>query len=142
MGLPIAVRVLLGVAGAGLIAWRLWSRWQAAGAYVNAQAEQTRAMRALHHQLLGHPSWQRLWQALAARGYRIAVHGPEPGAFTFGLLTLWTDRGYAFDLRDPTIRYLNAYLRGPKEIVATLVLATGEVQVRDAGFGEFPSEAL
>ncbi|MBK6518557.1 MAG: hypothetical protein IPG04_31585 [Polyangiaceae bacterium] len=141
--LPIWLRVLLGVALVAFIAWRVHSRWRAASEYSEGMAAEERALRGVHAQLLEHPAWHRLWQALAARGIHVSSQMPQPGAFQFGLLALSNDRGErALRLDDPSSRYLQAYLQGPKKIVASLVMATGEVHVRDAGFGEWPSEAL
>jgi hypothetical protein len=135
-------RVVLGIGLVAFIAWRWSQNWKAAGEATDAMYQEQQAMRALHMQLLGHPHWHRLWQALAARGYSVSVQGPQPGMFSFGLLSLYGPTGYVFRIDDPSATYLNAYLTGPKKIVASLILATGEVQVRDVGFGEWPTQAF
>ncbi len=142
MNLPIWARVLLGVAVLAYIAWEVHRRWRAAGAASDAMFAEKEGLRAVHKQLLQHPGWQRLWRALAARGYQVSTQGPQPGAFHLGLLMLGTDGGYGYRLDDPTIRALHAYLQGPKKIVASLVFATGEVHVRDVGFAEWPAAAF
>lgn len=140
--LPLWLRVVIGVLGLALIAWRIHSRWRAASDYSEAMAEEEQVLRVVHTQLLAHPAWHTLWQALGTRGVHVSPEGPRPGAFHFGLLTLWTQTGYAMRADDPAAWVMNAYLQGPKRIVASLVLATGEVQVRDVAFGEWPSQAF
>jgi hypothetical protein len=140
--LPLSLRVVIGILGLALVAWRIHSRWRAASEHSDAMALETQTLRAIHAQLLAHPAWHRLGQALAARGVQVSPEGPRPGAFHFGLLTLWTQTGYAMRVDAPAAWIMNAYLQGPKRIVASLVLATGEVQVREATFGEWPTQAF
>ncbi|NUP05404.1 MAG: hypothetical protein HOW73_05015 [Polyangiaceae bacterium] len=142
MNLPIWMRIVAGVALVLFIVWRVRDRWQAASEASEAMGLEQQAMRAMHTQLLQHPAWHRLWQLLAARGYLVSVTGPQAGAFHFGLLTLGTYSGHAVDMNDPGIIAMNAYLQGPKKIVASLVFATGQVQIRDVAFGEWPWGAL
>ncbi|MFO0548143.1 MAG: hypothetical protein U0271_07130 [Polyangiaceae bacterium] len=105
-------------------------------------AREQQARRALHAQLLNHPAWHHLRQALAARGIHVVPQVAQDGTFHFGLLTLTTEKGPALRLDDPGVRWLTAYLKGPRKIVATVVLATGAVEVREAVFGEWPTDAF
>ena len=142
MDLPIWMRILLAIALVAFIAWRVANRWRAASDYSDSMAAEQQAFRALHAQLLQHPGLQRVCQLLAPRGINLSLNGARPGAFHLGLLTLWTDRGNTLQANDPGVRGINAYLQGPKKIVATLVFATGEVHVRDVVMGEWPSDAF
>lgn len=136
------MRILLGIALVAFIAWNVARRWRAASDYSDSMAVEQQAFRALHAQLLQHPGFQRVRQARTPRGINVSLSGAQRGAFHLGLLTLWTDRGNTLQANDPAVRGINAYLQGPKKIVATLVFATGEVHVRDVVFGEWPSDAF
>lgn len=140
MNLPLWFKIILGIALVAFIAWRVSNQWRAAGAYSDAMFAEQKAYQDLHARLLHHASWQRLLHGLAARGIHVAMQ-PQPGAYQLGLLTLWTDMGNTLEPNDPAIRGMNAYLSGPKKIVASIILASGEVHVRDCSFGEWPSAA-
>lgn len=142
MTYPMWLRILVGVALLGVLVWKVHQRWRAAGEASAATFAERDAFRTMHAQLLQHPGWQRLWHALAARGIVLSAQAAHQGAFHLGLLALWTDKGDTFEPNDPAIRGIRAYLEGPKKIVASLILATGEVHVRDTGFLEWPFAAF
>lgn len=138
MHLPVWIWVAAGVA---FVAWafRQYQAWQAAGEASLMYAEEQRALRALHAQLLQHPCWRELWSALAARGVPVSLDG-QGGTHRLGILTLFTDHGHAHIDSDPGIRGLRAWLtQGDRKLVASLTFATGHVEVRDVKFLEWPS---
>lgn len=140
--LPLWARVALGAALVGFIGWRVLQQWRAAGQQSDAIFARQAAMRAVHAHLLDDPAWQRIWHALVAQGYPVAVNGGQPGAYSFGLITQWGGTDSAQSVVAPGASHMNVYLRGPKKIVACLTYATGEVQIRECAFGEWPAEAF
>jgi hypothetical protein len=139
MHLSHVLRIVIGLV---ILAVVIGIRWSRASAYSDARAREHEQRRRDHQALLQHPAWHSLASALASQGIVVASGAPGPGAYGFGILMLYTPMGPAASVVDPAAVCLNAYLKGPKKIIATIDLRTGQPFVRDVFFGEWPAEAF
>jgi hypothetical protein len=136
-----ASRVIVIILGSGFLLFIFWWKWQRASAVSAQMARDHDQIQLWHQQLFSHPAWSHLWRSLGSQGI-VAVPGQAaPGQFAVRLLTMGNAMGQRTGPTDPSATWLNAYLDGPKRVVASVELQTGRVVVRDCGFFEWPNEA-
>jgi hypothetical protein len=135
------LRYIIGVVGAVFLVLYYAYRWKQASAYSDAMAREVDQTRQWHMQLMNHPAWAHLHRFLASQGIHVVPVGPQPGQYQLRLLTLNDARGQKTAPGDPRGQYLNAYCLGPKKIVGSLTLQTGQPTVRECVWGEWPAEA-
>ena len=134
-------RYILGVVGAVFLVLYYAYRWKQASEASDAMARALEQTRQWHRELMNHPAWAHLYRFLASQGVHVVPGPPQPGQYQLRLLTLNDARGHKTAPGDPRGAYLNAYCLGPKKIVGSLTLQTGQPMLRECVWGEWPSEA-
>jgi hypothetical protein len=116
-------------------------RWKQASDYSEAMSRELELTRAWHLALMNHPAWAHLHGFLVSRGVHVVAGRPEPGQYQLKLLSLCDALAQKMAPDDPRAAWLNAYCEGPKKIVASLMLQSGQASVRDASWGDWPGDA-
>ena len=118
-----------------------WSRWQRASAMSDAMGQESATLRRVSLELFHHPAWHQLWRGIAAQQIRVVDGATGPGEFRVAHLRMFSASGYCFSSQDPQAYSLTAFLTGPRKLVASLDLRSGQVLVREPAFGEWVPEA-
>ena len=137
-GLPRLIFACLAIIG--IAAYYAW-RWKQVSDHVDGEARKAEIGRQWSFELRSHPAWHALWHRIAAQGIHARFEGAPTGAFRVFALQLTDTVGQPVGPRDPSARTLHAFLDGPKRVIASLDLPTGQVHVRDFTWMEiWPSE--
>jgi hypothetical protein len=131
----------MGVVGAVFVVLIVARRWKQASDASEEMARELAMTAEWHKQAMAHPAWWRLRELIQAQGIHTVLGAAPAGHFKVALLTLRDATGQAKSPHDPSGVYLTAYLDGPKKMVASIHLPTGQLSLRQCGFSEWPHEA-
>ena len=135
--LKVLIIILLG----GYIAWRVWSNWQGASQYSEAQDEAMKAWKVSFQQFKIKPQFQEL-EAYITSKYKTTFDKPlDAESYQIVYVTLMNDKGQSFLFEDISqAKFLIAYLRGKKgKKQISMNLDTKEKFANDLGGMAFSS---
>lgn len=107
------LRALIIIVLALYIGWRVWSNWQGAGQYAEAQDEAMKAWKKSFQQFKSTPQFQELESYINSK-YKTTFDKPmDSETYQIAYVTLMNDRGQSFLFEEiAQAKFLIAYLHG------------------------------